>query len=66
MPRPSSTLSSDGRTLYLMLFDVPRAEIGVRGLVTPVRRVTVLGTGVNHVFGYDRHLNLGPVGSEVM
>ncbi|MEW1777848.1 alpha-L-fucosidase [Streptomyces sp. NPDC086777] len=40
-----STLSADRRTLYLTLFDVPRAEIGVRGLATEVRRVTVLGTG---------------------
>ncbi|MEU9246284.1 alpha-L-fucosidase [Streptomyces sp. NPDC048385] len=40
-----STLSADRRTLYLTLFDVPRAEIGVRGLATAVRRVTVLGTG---------------------
>jgi alpha-L-fucosidase len=40
-----STLSADRRTLYLTLYDIPRAEIGVRGLVTPVRRVTVLGTG---------------------
>jgi alpha-L-fucosidase len=40
-----STLSADGRTLYLTLFDIPRSEIGVRGLRTPVRRVSVLGTG---------------------
>ena len=40
-----STLSADRRTLYLTLFDVPRAEIGVRGLATAVRKVTVLGTG---------------------
>ncbi|MFI9833433.1 alpha-L-fucosidase [Streptomyces sp. NPDC051913] len=40
-----STLSADRRTLYLTLFDIPRAEIGVRGLVTGVRKVTVLGTG---------------------
>lgn len=40
-----STLSADGRTLYLVLFDAPRAEVGLRGLVTPVRKVTVLGTG---------------------
>ncbi|MFJ9153196.1 alpha-L-fucosidase [Streptomyces sp. NPDC102270] len=40
-----STLSADGRTLYLVLFDAPRAEVGLKGLVTPVRRVTVLGTG---------------------
>jgi alpha-L-fucosidase len=40
-----STLSVDRRTLYLVLFDAPRAEIGVRGLATGVRKVTVLGTG---------------------
>ncbi|MEU6201199.1 alpha-L-fucosidase [Streptomyces sp. NPDC047061] len=40
-----STLSADRRTLYLTLFDAPRAEIGVRGLATEVNRVTVLGTG---------------------
>ncbi|MFG2960741.1 alpha-L-fucosidase [Streptomyces sp. NPDC048291] len=40
-----STLSADRRTLYLTLFDVPRAEIGVRGLAAKVNRVTVLGTG---------------------
>ncbi|MGW5430478.1 alpha-L-fucosidase [Streptomyces sp. NPDC004059] len=40
-----STLSADRRTLYLTLFDIPRAEIGVRGLATAVRKVTVLGTG---------------------
>lgn len=40
-----STLSADRRTLYLTLFDIPRAETGVRGLATPVRKVTVLGTG---------------------
>ena len=40
-----STLSADRRTLYLTLFDVPRAEIGVRGLATGVRKVRVVGTG---------------------
>ncbi|MCD7436685.1 alpha-L-fucosidase [Streptomyces lincolnensis] len=40
-----STLSADRRTLYLTVYDIPRAEIGVRGLATKVRRVTVLGTG---------------------
>jgi len=40
-----STLSADRRTLYLTLYDIPRAGIGVRGLVTRVRKVTVLGTG---------------------
>ncbi|MEV1082611.1 alpha-L-fucosidase [Streptomyces sp. NPDC050211] len=40
-----STLSKDRRTLYLILFDAPRAEINVRGLLGSVRRVTVLGSG---------------------
>ncbi|WP_256726937.1 alpha-L-fucosidase [Streptomyces acidiscabies] len=40
-----STLSADGRTLYLVLFDAPRAEIGVRGLATGVRGVRVVGSG---------------------
>ncbi|GAA4542195.1 hypothetical protein GCM10023097_13260 [Streptomyces collinus] len=40
-----STLSKDRRTLYLTLFDAPRAEINVRGLLNDVRRVSVLGSG---------------------
>lgn len=40
-----STVSADRRTLYLMCFDTPRETISVRGLLTPVRRVTVLGPG---------------------
>jgi alpha-L-fucosidase len=40
-----STLSADRRTLYLTVFDIPRGPIGVRGLRTPVHRVSVLGTG---------------------
>jgi alpha-L-fucosidase len=40
-----STLSADRRTLYLYCFDIPREVVSVRGLRTPVRRVSVLGTG---------------------
>ncbi|MFF2847977.1 alpha-L-fucosidase [Streptomyces sp. NPDC058001] len=40
-----STLSADGRTLFLVCFDVPREHVAVRGLRTPVKRVSVLGTG---------------------
>ena len=40
-----STLSKDGRTLYLVCFDAPREGVAVVGLRTPVRRVTVLGHG---------------------
>ncbi|WP_031079148.1 alpha-L-fucosidase [Streptomyces sp. NRRL WC-3742] len=40
-----STLSADRRTLYLICFDPPREFVALRGLRTPVRRVTVVGTG---------------------
>jgi alpha-L-fucosidase len=40
-----STLSADRRTLYLVCFDTPREAIALRGLRSPVKRVTVLGTG---------------------
>lgn len=40
-----STLSADRRTLYLVCFDTPRETIGLRGLRTPVERVSVVGTG---------------------
>ncbi|HEY3480257.1 MAG TPA: alpha-L-fucosidase, partial [Streptomyces sp.] len=45
---------ADRRTLYLTCFDAPRETVSVRGLRTPVRRVTVLGTGAglaHHVTG---------------
>lgn len=40
-----STLSADRRTLHLVCFDPPRETVSVRGLRTPVKRVSVLGTG---------------------
>ena len=40
-----STLSKDGRTLYLVCFDVPREGVFIKGLRTPVNRATVLGGG---------------------
>jgi alpha-L-fucosidase len=40
-----STLSADRRTLYLYCFDTPRETVSVRGLRTPVRKVSVLSTG---------------------
>ncbi|MFE6038639.1 alpha-L-fucosidase [Streptomyces sp. NPDC056452] len=40
-----STLSADRRTLYLVCFDAPRETVGLRGLRTPVKRVSVVGTG---------------------
>lgn len=40
-----STLSADRRTLYLTCFDPPRETVSVRGLLSRVRRVSVLGSG---------------------
>jgi len=40
-----STLSADRSTLYLVCFDVPREYVAVRGLRTPVKQVSVVGTG---------------------
>lgn len=40
-----STLSKDGKTLFLMQFDVPREFVNVRGIATNVKSVSVVGTG---------------------
>ncbi|KAA2260680.1 alpha-L-fucosidase [Solihabitans fulvus] len=40
-----TTVSRDRRTLYVFCFDPPRDHITIRGLKTPVKRITVLGTG---------------------
>ncbi|MFE9566342.1 alpha-L-fucosidase [Streptomyces sp. NPDC006487] len=40
-----STLSADGRTLYLVCFDPPREAVSLRGLRNKVRRVSVVGSG---------------------
>lgn len=40
----ASTLSKDRHTLYVFIFDRPWDQIAVKGLVTPVRRVSVLGS----------------------
>ncbi|WP_328296916.1 alpha-L-fucosidase [Streptomyces sp. NBC_00435] len=40
-----STLSADGRTLYLVCFGIPHETVSLRGLRTPVKRVSVLGRG---------------------
>jgi alpha-L-fucosidase len=49
-----STLAADRRILYLVCHDAPRGHLAVKGLRTPVKRVTVLGTGAelgHHVTG---------------
>lgn len=38
-----STLSADRRTLYLTCFDIPREAIAIRGLLSKIRRVRVVG-----------------------
>ena len=40
-----STLSEDGQTLYLYLFDTPTDQISVRGLSSKVHRARVVGDG---------------------
>ncbi len=41
----SSTLSQDGKSLYLMQFDAPREFVSARGIATNVKSVSVVGTG---------------------
>lgn len=44
-----STLSKDGRTLYLTTFDRPVEEVAVKGIRNPVARASVLGYGETSV-----------------
>jgi alpha-L-fucosidase len=57
-----STLSKDGRTLYLVCLDSPGEGIAVKGLRTAIKRVSVLGSGTelaHHVYGgLDEHPGL--------
>lgn len=41
----ASTLAKDRKSLYLMYFDQPVDQIAVKGLLTPVAKVTELSTG---------------------
>jgi alpha-L-fucosidase len=41
----ASTASKDRKTLYLFFFDKPLDQIAVKGLLSPVERVTVVGSG---------------------
>ncbi len=64
--------------IYTKLIDVDKVDLVVSGYATAIIApampivmqrqmtfVTLLGTGVNHEFRYDRHFNICPVGSEV-
>ncbi len=54
----ASTFTKDRRTLYLFFFDPPVDQIAVKGLRTPVRRATVLGSG--HELSHRNIGGLGP------
>jgi alpha-L-fucosidase len=41
----TSTVTKDRQTLYVFIFDRPWDQIAVKGLITPVKRVSVVGSG---------------------
>ena len=40
-----STLSEDGKTLYLFVYDIPRDGICIRGLCNKIKTAKILGNG---------------------
>ena len=40
-----STLSEDGKTLYLFVYDIPRDGICIRGLCNKIKTAKILGKG---------------------
>lgn len=51
-----STLSEDKQTIYLFLYDQPLETVCVKGIKTPVKRVTVLHSGEELRFTYTGSL----------
>lgn len=51
-----STLSADKRTIYLFIYDKPLETVCVKGIKTPVKRVTVLHSGEELRFTYTGSL----------
>lgn len=47
-----STLSKDKKTIYLFVYDKPSENLCIKGVKTPVKRVTVLHTGEKLSFSY--------------
>ncbi len=41
----TSTLTKDCETLYVFIFDRPWDQIAIKGLITPVKRISVVGAG---------------------
>lgn len=51
-----STLSADKKVLYLFLYDKPSENLCVKGIKTPVKKVSVLHTGEELSFSYTGSL----------
>ena len=51
-----STLSADKKVLYLFVYDKPSENLCVKGIKTPVKKVSVLHTGENLSFSYTGSL----------
>ena len=51
-----TTLSKDKKTLYLFYFEKPIDQIQIKGLITPIKRVTVLGDETNTELNHKRGL----------
>lgn len=51
-----STISADKKTMYLFVYDKPQETLCVKGIKTPVKRVTVLHTGEELRFSYTGSL----------
>ena len=51
-----STLSADKKVLYLFVYDKPSENLCVKGIKTPVKRVSVLHTGEELAFSYTGSL----------
>ena len=47
-----STISADKKTMYLFVYDKPQETLCVKGIKTPVKKVTVLHTGEELRFSY--------------
>ena len=51
-----STISADKKTMYLFVYDKPQETLCVKGIKTPVKKVTVLHTGEELRFSYTGSL----------
>ena len=51
-----STISADKKTLYLFVYDKPVENVCVKGIKTPVKRITVLHTGEELTWSYTGSL----------